>query len=357
MPSENPKVSYSVVIPAYNASGTLANAIESALAQTVIPVEIVVVDDGSSDDTSAISENYAPRIRTIRQSNAGPGAARNRGILETTSEWVAFLDADDSWVPRKMERQLVMASIPEAGVIHATGTQIHSDNNRFAPSRVTFDDMWRANCITLSSAIVRRVAIDSVGGFDEHRDLIGVEDRNLWLRIAASHWVILTWPENLVWYTPAPGNLSSQEARFARSALANFRSIGAKLGLDPGVIRRKSLDIRIEYGRNLLNGRDLRSARALLSGATLFRSTQAFPLWVATFIPTKILDLRRRLMDLRRKKETASQAIEPVRDAVTSLSFRPFFIEDKQLRPNSIDTDKERDADKVEKCEPSPIEE
>lgn len=357
MPNEKTQVSYSVVIPAYNASGTLANAIESALAQTVAPVEIVVVDDGSSDDTSAVSEKYAPRVRTIRQINAGPGAARNRGILETTGEWVAFLDADDTWLPRKMERQLVMTSIPEAGVIHATGNPIHSDNNRFAPSRITFDDMWRANFITLSSAIVRRVTFDSVGRFDEHRDLIGVEDRNLWLRIAASPWLILTWPENLVRYTPAPGNLSSQQAKFARAALANFRSLGIKLGLDPVVTRRKLLDIHIEYGRNLLNERDLRGARAMLSGATLFRSTRALPLWVATFVPTKILNLRRRLRDRTRTSETTSQANEPVEDAATSSSFRPSFIEDDQLRPDSIDTNEKRDADKVEKSEPASVKE
>src|SRR5689334_10135830 len=98
---------YDVIIPAYNAVETLGRAIDSALAQSLPPHEVVVVDDGSRDATAELAERYGPPVRVIRQSNAGPGAARNRGVQATSSPWVAFLDADDEWLPKKMETQLI----------------------------------------------------------------------------------------------------------------------------------------------------------------------------------------------------------------------------------------------------------
>ena len=103
-------VTVSVVIPAYNAAATIAAAIESVLAQTRLPEEIIVVDDGSNDETSAVVERFGPIVRLLRQANAGCGQARNSGAREARGTWLAFLDADDLWLPTKLERQL-----PETG--------------------------------------------------------------------------------------------------------------------------------------------------------------------------------------------------------------------------------------------------
>ncbi|MDP3861518.1 MAG: glycosyltransferase family A protein [Phaeovulum sp.] len=97
---------YGVVIPAYNAARTLAEALASVLGQSVPPAEVVVVDDGSSDNTATIAAGFAPRVRVLRQSNTGPGAATTRGVQEITSPILAFLDADDLWLPGKMQLQL-----------------------------------------------------------------------------------------------------------------------------------------------------------------------------------------------------------------------------------------------------------
>src|SRR5690606_27199889 len=92
----------SVIIPAYNAEATIVEAVESVLAQTYRPLEVLIIDDGSSDATAALIENKYESVRVIRQSNAGPSAARNHGIREAKGAWVAFLDADDRWLPEKL---------------------------------------------------------------------------------------------------------------------------------------------------------------------------------------------------------------------------------------------------------------
>jgi glycosyltransferase involved in cell wall biosynthesis len=96
---------YSVVIPAYNAQRTLRETLASVLHQTIPPAEIIVVDDGSTDETAAIAPTLSPLIRVIHQANSGPGAATTRGVRDTKAPWIAMSDADDLWLPHKMERQ------------------------------------------------------------------------------------------------------------------------------------------------------------------------------------------------------------------------------------------------------------
>jgi glycosyltransferase involved in cell wall biosynthesis len=122
-------LSVSAVIPAYNAELTISDAIQSVLAQTYEIAEIIVVDDGSSDHTSEVAARF-PRTQVIRRPNGGPGAARNTGIHAASGEWIAFLDSDDAWAPRKTEIQLGYIT-PDAGVIHA---------NRFNP--ISFGNLW-----------------------------------------------------------------------------------------------------------------------------------------------------------------------------------------------------------------------
>lgn len=115
MSSSSPTVS--VVIPCYNGAPFLRETLESALNQTHPPLEIIVIDDGSTDDSAAIAELFGPPVRVIRQENQGESVARNRGIDEAQGEWLAFLDADDLWKPTKLERQI--AHVEEnIGCIH-----------------------------------------------------------------------------------------------------------------------------------------------------------------------------------------------------------------------------------------------
>lgn len=109
----------SVVIPCYNAAAFLPETIQSVLAQTLLPCEVLVVDDGSSDRSAEVAASFGGIVRVIRQQNAGECAARNRGLEESRGDWVAFLDADDIWEPTKLEKQLEMASrFPETILVH-----------------------------------------------------------------------------------------------------------------------------------------------------------------------------------------------------------------------------------------------
>ena len=107
----------SVVIPAYNAEAVIGDALRSVFAQTFRDFEVVVVDDGSTDDTVGVLEAIGGGVRLLRQPNGGPAAARNAGIAVTTAPLIAFLDADDEWLPAKLEMQMAyFAAYPEAGV-------------------------------------------------------------------------------------------------------------------------------------------------------------------------------------------------------------------------------------------------
>lgn len=122
----NPLVS--VIIPVYNAGRHIAETIESALRQTYRHREILVVDDGSSDDSPQVVDRYRSSVTYVRQENAGPGAARNRGLSRASGDYIALLDHDDLWLPRKLEVQLSVATRrPESGLIACDGVQFDDD--------------------------------------------------------------------------------------------------------------------------------------------------------------------------------------------------------------------------------------
>lgn len=120
----------SVIIPTYNRAHCICDAVDSVLAQTYANYEIIVIDDGSTDDTPSVLAAYGDRIHVIRQANAGVSAARNTGIAAATGDWIAFLDSDDEWVPTKLERQMkCLEEYPEA-VGSVCDAEIISGNQR-----------------------------------------------------------------------------------------------------------------------------------------------------------------------------------------------------------------------------------
>ncbi len=285
---------YAVVIPAWNAAATITRALDSVFAQTHAPAEVIVIDDGSPDGDALIATlmRYGDRIRLLRQRNAGPASARNYGVRVSRSPWIAFLDADDSWLPHKMERQLALAGEPRAGLLHGCAR----DGLPPLPRELDFDMLWRRNRICTSMAVVRREAFVSLGGFDASPQLIGAEDYHLWLRIAHAGWRVLACDGLIGHYTPASGSITSRIERCAEGELHNARTLGQSLGLPADRIARKLRHIRTEFGQHLLHARQLPGARRLLREAIVSRpSLRRIGLWSATFVPTPWLDLRRRL--------------------------------------------------------------
>jgi glycosyltransferase involved in cell wall biosynthesis len=186
----------SVIIPTYNSAHYLGEAIKSVLAQTYKDLEIIVIDDGSTDNTKEIVKTYADRIIFLQQANSGPAKARNFGIQKSSGEFVAFLDADDVWYPEKLERQMEMfLKNPQYGLIHSDALIRTVDNSQ--PDRLWFDFKRRnksgmvfsdllAECfIILSSAIIRRQCLEETGCFDEN--VVPWEGYDLWLRVTYSY--------------------------------------------------------------------------------------------------------------------------------------------------------------------------
>ncbi|MCK4622644.1 MAG: glycosyltransferase family 2 protein [Desulfuromonadales bacterium] len=125
----------SVIIPAYNAGSFIAEILSSVLAQTYRPLEIIVVDDGSQDDTARKAAECGAEIRVIRQENAGPSAARNTGIQTAKSEWIAFLDADDQWTRNKLVKQIqIMEKDPSLALIASDMAEIDPKGEVIVPS-------------------------------------------------------------------------------------------------------------------------------------------------------------------------------------------------------------------------------
>lgn len=155
--------SVSVVIPCYNGARYLAETIRTVLAQTLAVNEIIVVDDGSTDTSAAIAESFGPPVRVIRQTNQGESIARNRGLEEATSKWVAFVDADDLWETTKIERQMDVVSKQSDVVLVFTGYRMFGAVNHLAPipPAQMAGDFCRADtffryAFSPSSAMVRR---------------------------------------------------------------------------------------------------------------------------------------------------------------------------------------------------------
>jgi glycosyltransferase involved in cell wall biosynthesis len=185
----------SVVIPTYNRSATLRRALKSVLAQTRRPDEVIVVDDGSTDDTAGWVERDFPRVTYIRQRNKGVSAARNRGVAAAGREWIAFLDSDDEWRPQKLERQLsALAENTDYHLCHTNETWIRDGRRVNERKRHAKSGGWIfQRCLPLcvispSAAVVRRSLLDELGGFDESMPVC--EDYDMWLssRAATGVW-------------------------------------------------------------------------------------------------------------------------------------------------------------------------
>ena len=180
----------SVIVPTYNQSRYLARAIESVWAQDLNDVEIIVVDDGSTDDTEAILQELSNqgRLRYFRQENQGPAAARNRGIRESRGELIAFLDSDDFWLPGKLKAQLNALARTGDRFSYCGSKVIDENESLIALAPASTDDgrfinlVW-GNRFATPTVLVQRSLLDEVGLFDE--SLRTGEDWDLWLRLAS----------------------------------------------------------------------------------------------------------------------------------------------------------------------------
>jgi glycosyltransferase involved in cell wall biosynthesis len=244
------KPAVSAVIATYNSSRFLPAAVDSVLGQTMRDVEAIVVDDGSSDDTPQVMQRYRDdrRVRYYRQENRGPAAARNLGIRRARARLVAFLDADDIWLPQKLERQVpLFRDGPGLAVVYARRLRIDEQGRLLQTEQPELfrDDilprLFVDNCICLSSAVVARAALEWSGLFDERIRWPSCEDYGLWLRLARDYRFDYV-DEPLVLYRMASGSdalRSEARLRTVLTVMGRFLDEeGGRRCLDEGTVRR-----------------------------------------------------------------------------------------------------------------------
>jgi glycosyltransferase involved in cell wall biosynthesis len=233
-----------VIIPAWRAARTIRRAVDSLLAQTRPPDEILVIDDGSPDDIAVSLKCFGERVTLLRQLNGGAASARNHGLERASGELLAFLDADDYWEPHKLERQLdVLERHPEVGLTAARNYDEHPGMPRIPPSQPAaafFDRVVRATDSDVdvldvarkawtSTVVVRRAAL---GGRRFDLGLKTAEDVDLWIRVVLEQPVYLL-SEPLATCVLEPGSLSrSDVAGDSRNMLAVVHRYAAALGPD-----------------------------------------------------------------------------------------------------------------------------
>lgn len=238
----------SVVIPTYNYGRFIREAIDSVLAQTYAPLEILVVDDGSTDDTEQIVRAYGDRVRYIRQQNAGVGAARNTGIASARGEYVAFLDSDDVWLPEKLAKEIArFETDPELGLVYG-GAERFDESGTLSVALDGIEGWIAPELLRLERSVIssgsgtllpKRVA-EEVGGFDAN--LQPSEDWDFCYRVALRHRVGFV-PEVLVRYRQHGGGLHLNVARMERGMMLALEKAFASR--DPRVQSQR----RSTYGR------------------------------------------------------------------------------------------------------------
>lgn len=252
--SSNPRVS--VIVPAYNAAGHIGEALESVHAQTVSDWEIVVCDDGSSDNTAAVASGFGGRVRLVRnEHNQGLAAARNAAIEHSRGSVLALLDADDVWLPEYLERALRLldrAVQPQTVGIVSCNAFLRDERGRLPctyadrfgyAENVTVQRLLDISPIFIS-ALIPRAAVEDVGLFAT--DLRSCEDLDLWMRLVEAGYRVISTREPLAVYRLSPGQLSAQPVKMAqarqavyRRALARGRLTAEQRGAAERAIRRE----------------------------------------------------------------------------------------------------------------------
>ncbi len=293
----------SVVLPAYNAERYLRQCLDSVFAQTYRPIEIIAVDDGSTDESPRIIRSYSA-VNYMRQDNRGPSAARNAGICAAKGKYIAFLDADDVWVPEKLAEQVpLLESNRGAGLVFADMRLVERDGDpqpsMFQKYRLTREFFGDDRCVTnpasklvwmnfipTSSVVVRKEAVLGAGGFDE--TFRKAEDWDCWLRIALE-WPIVYSPHVLMLKRVHEVNASRDAEGMnvaALQVLEKFSRNGqaklTRLGIDMKTVLR---DGYRNLGYFYLRQASVVKARAALwRGLSLGFQMRVFVYWLSTFL-------------------------------------------------------------------------
>lgn len=190
-----PTFNITIVIPTHNRAHTLPRALDSVFTQTVLPQEVVVIDDGSTDQTVAVVAKHYPQVCLLQQTQNGVSKARNVGIEAATGDWIAFLDSDDSWLPDKLQQQIdALTEQTEYKICHSdeiwirNGRRVNAKAKHRKRGGRIFQHCLPLCAISPSAALIHKSVFADVGTFDEN--LPACEDYDLWLRITSRYPVL-----------------------------------------------------------------------------------------------------------------------------------------------------------------------
>ena len=289
----------SVILPVFNGAATIVNALGSVFAQSFTDFEIVVVDDGSTDDTASLLAEYRDRIRVVSQSNRGLSAARNAGFRASNGEYLAFIDDDDEWMPEKLARCVALLDQDPSCALAYTGavrvdltgtpmpTQTIQNDGVDSPSMAQM--LARPWNVVPCQFVVRREVFERCGGFDE-RFISTCEDLYFLLR-AREHGYFRAVPESLVRKTTRPLfpkalNREPQCDLFVRLVRERYGASATGLIRE---FRAKRMKVMKHMARVLVEEGRIRDARRCLARVIHYRPTsvKAYRRYLQTFLPTR----------------------------------------------------------------------
>lgn len=222
----------SIVMPAYNAAGTIRDSIQSIFAQTVKDWELIVIDDGSKDDTTRILEELAAvdkRIRFLKnEKNSGASYTRNRAVALARGEWIAFLDSDDLWRSDKLEKQLALIEKHPNAVICYTASSFIDDKGKSygyvmeAEERVTYKMLLRKNLLSCSSVLIRASVMKNIKMPNDRMH----EDYFVWLTVLREYGEAYGVNEPLLIYRLSANSKSGNRLRSAKMLFNSYRAVG-----------------------------------------------------------------------------------------------------------------------------------
>jgi glycosyltransferase involved in cell wall biosynthesis len=290
---QSPQVS--IVIPAYNAAGYISEALDSVFQQTFSDYEVIVINDGSPDTAQLelALQPFMSRIQYLKQENKGAAAARNTGIKIAQGSFIAFLDADDFWLPTYLESQIEFLQHSKVDLVYADAELIgdpQMDGRTYmetAPSsgQVSPESLLSLRCNVITSGVVaRRRPIIEVGMFDE--SIKRGHDFDLWLRLAKHGSSIAYQRKVLLKHRVLESGLSGDLASQFQRALKVLRTIQQRGNLTSGeeatlkgTLARIEASAELERGKQLLCNRDFREAAKAIRAAN--RSQPSYKLWIA----------------------------------------------------------------------------
>jgi glycosyltransferase involved in cell wall biosynthesis len=308
-------------MPAYNVAPYIGAAIESVLNQTYDDLELLIVDDGATDGSDVIADQYAardPRVRVIRQANAGISAARNHALRVASSPVIALLDSDDAWKPAYLREQMaIFRDHPEVDIVTGNawflGSSLHGcparpwPDSRPAP---TFADILADETAVFIMSIFRRRVYESIGPFDE--SLRTNEDYDFWLRAACAGFVFYRNDQPLGYYRRRDNSLSADELRMLPGILQVFRKLRPQLLTRPyelaildAQIARFEIEQVAAEARGAIAAGDFVAARRHLAtlhgrrGGTILRVAKLMARWTPALLST-VYNVRRARLALSR---------------------------------------------------------